>query len=159
MDAHVSSVSTATQGSSPRILDLASARLISSRSLSTPEPLVRVFARRVQQEGALDLTQGDYKNADFAPHPEVVRGAQRITRNSVHSYGPSVGRMEVRAAIAEFINRDGQIDYPGSQVRFCPTRCSSPRVRAAGWRWCSRCWAPTDRAWSCRARAGSTTGS
>jgi len=120
MDAHVSSVSNATQGSSRRILDLASARLISSRSLSTPEPLVRVFARRVQQEGALDLTQGDYKNADFAPHPEVVRGAQRITRNSVHSYGPSVGRMEVRAAIAEFINRDGQIDYPGSQVRFLP---------------------------------------
>src|ERR1041385_4265147 len=79
MDAHVSSVSNATQGSSPRILDLASARLISSRSLSTPEPLVRVFARRVQQEGALDLTQGDYKNADFAPHPEVVRRSEEHT--------------------------------------------------------------------------------
>ncbi|HEY3356508.1 MAG TPA: hypothetical protein VGQ83_24870, partial [Polyangia bacterium] len=68
------------------------ARLAAS-ALSTPEPLVRAFARRVQQEGALDLTQGDYKNADFAPHPEVVRAAQRITRNSVHSYGPAVGRM------------------------------------------------------------------
>ena len=122
MDAHIRSVSDSLSTTvSPKILDLATARRpISSRSLSTPEPLVRVFARRVQQEGALDLTQGDYKNADFAPHPEVVRGAQRISRNSVHSYGPSVGRMEVRAAIAEFINRDGQIDYPGSAVRFLP---------------------------------------
>lgn len=41
---------------------------ISLRALATPEPLVRLFARRVEQEGALDLTQGDYKNADFAPH-------------------------------------------------------------------------------------------
>jgi hypothetical protein len=80
---------------------------ISSRALATPEPFVRLFARRVQQEGALDLTQGDYKNADFAPHPEVVRAAQRITRNTVHSYGPAVGRMDVRNEVAEFFNRDG----------------------------------------------------
>ena len=122
MDAHISGVSNSLSMTvSPKILDMAAARRpISNRSLSTPEPLVRVFARRVQQEGALDLTQGDYKNADFAPHPEVVRGAQRITRNSVHSYGPSVGRMKVRAAIAEFINRDGQLDYPTSGVRFLP---------------------------------------
>jgi len=72
---------------------------LSARALSTPEPLVRAFARRVQQEGALDLTQGDYKNADFAPHPEVVRAAQRITRNTVHSYGSAVGRMDVRSEI------------------------------------------------------------
>ena len=93
---------------------------LSARALSTPEPLVRAFARRVQQEGALDLTQGDYKNADFAPHPEVVRAAQRITRNTVHSYGPAVGRMDVRSEIAEFFNRDGRIDYPSSEVRFLP---------------------------------------
>ncbi len=93
---------------------------LSRRALSTPEPLVRAFARRVQQEGALDLTQGDYKNADFAPHPEVVRAAQRITRNSVHSYGSAVGRMDVRGEIAEFVNRDGLRDYPGSDVRFLP---------------------------------------
>ena len=74
----------------------------------------------MQQEGALDLTQGDYKNADFAPHPEVVRAAQRITRNTVHSYGPAVGRMDVRSEIAEFINRDGRIDYPSTDVRFLP---------------------------------------
>jgi hypothetical protein len=55
---------------------------LSTRALSTPEPLVRAFSRRVQQEGALDLTQGDYKNADFAPHPEVVRAAQRRSRSS-----------------------------------------------------------------------------
>jgi aspartate/methionine/tyrosine aminotransferase/phosphoenolpyruvate carboxylase len=91
-----------------------------SPKLRIPEPLVRLFARRVQQEGALDLTQGDYKNADFAPHPEVVRAAQRITRNSVHSYGPPVGRMDVRGEIAEFVNRDGLRDYPGSDVRFLP---------------------------------------
>ncbi len=101
------------------ILPSRSARL-STRALSTPEPLVRAFARRVQQEGALDLTQGDYKNADFAPHPEVVRAAQRITRNSVHSYGSAVGRMDVRSEIAEFVNRDGLRDYPGSDVRFLP---------------------------------------
>ncbi|HSQ69283.1 MAG TPA: phosphoenolpyruvate carboxylase [Steroidobacteraceae bacterium] len=93
---------------------------LSARALSTPEPYVRLFARRVQQEGALDLTQGDYKNTDFAPHPEVVRAAQRITRNTVHSYGPAVGRMDVRTEIAEFFNRDGLIDYPGSEVRFQP---------------------------------------
>ncbi len=93
---------------------------LSARALSTPEPLVRAFARRVQQEGALDLTQGDYKNADFAPHPEVVRAAQRITRNTVHSYGPAVGRMDVRSEIAEFFNRDGRIDYPSTDVRFLP---------------------------------------
>ena len=93
---------------------------LSAHALSTPEPLVRAFARRVQQEGALDLTQGDYKNADFAPHPEVVRAAQRITRNTVHSYGPAVGRMDVRSEIAEFFNRDGRIDYPASDVRFLP---------------------------------------
>ncbi len=93
---------------------------LSAHALSTPEPLVRAFARRVQQEGALDLTQGDYKNADFAPHPEVVRAAQRITRNTVHSYGPAVGRMDVRSEIAEFFNRDGRIDYPSSDVRFLP---------------------------------------
>jgi aspartate/methionine/tyrosine aminotransferase/phosphoenolpyruvate carboxylase len=81
---------------------------------------VRFFARRVQQEGALDLTQGDYKNADFAPHPEVVRAAQRITRNTVHSYGPAVGRMDVRSEVAEFFNRDGLLDYPDSEVRFLP---------------------------------------
>ncbi len=93
---------------------------LSAHALSTPEPLVRAFARRVQQEGALDLTQGDYKNADFAPHPEVVRAAQRITRNTVHSYGPAVGRMDVRSEIAQFFNRDGRIDYPSSDVRFLP---------------------------------------
>jgi aspartate aminotransferase len=93
---------------------------LSARALSTPEPLVRAFARRVQQEGALDLTQGDYKNADFAPHPEVVRAAQRITRNTVHSYGPAVGRMDLRSEIAEFFNRDGLLDYPASDVRFLP---------------------------------------
>jgi len=93
---------------------------LSSRALATPEPFVRQFARRVQQEGALDLTQGDYKNADFAPHPEVVRAAQRITRNTVHSYGPAVGRMDVRNEVAEFFNRDGLIDYPGTEVRFLP---------------------------------------
>jgi aspartate/methionine/tyrosine aminotransferase/phosphoenolpyruvate carboxylase len=93
---------------------------LSARALSTPEPFVRLFSRRVQQEGALDLTQGDYKNADFAPHPEVVRAAQRITRNTVHSYGPAVGRMDVRSEVAEFFNRDGLLDYPGSEVRFLP---------------------------------------
>jgi aspartate/methionine/tyrosine aminotransferase/phosphoenolpyruvate carboxylase len=93
---------------------------LSARALSTPEPFVRQFSRRVQQEGALDLTQGDYKNADFAPHPEVVRAAQRITRNTVHSYGPAVGRMDVRTEVAEFFNRDGLLDYPGSEVRFLP---------------------------------------
>jgi aspartate/methionine/tyrosine aminotransferase/phosphoenolpyruvate carboxylase len=93
---------------------------LSARALSTPEPFVRLFARRVQQEGALDLTQGDYKNADFAPHPEVVRAAQRITRNTVHSYGPAVGRMDVRSEVAEFFNRDGLVDYPDSEVRFQP---------------------------------------
>ena len=93
---------------------------LSVRALATPEPFVRLFSRRVQQEGALDLTQGDYKNADFAPHPEVVRAAQRITRNTVHSYGPSVGRMDVRSEVAEFFNRDGLLDYPGSEVRFLP---------------------------------------
>ena len=98
----------------------APARNLSARALSTPEPLVRAFSRRVQQEGALDLTQGDYKNADFAPHPEVVRAAQRITRNTVHSYGPAVGRMDVRGEIAEFFNRDGLLDYPSSDVRFLP---------------------------------------
>jgi aspartate/methionine/tyrosine aminotransferase/phosphoenolpyruvate carboxylase len=94
--------------------------VLSRRALATPEPLVRAFARRVQQEGALDLTQGDYKNADFAPHPEVVRAAQRITRNTVHSYGPAVGRMDVRGEIAEFLNRDGLRDYPGTTIRFQP---------------------------------------
>ena len=93
---------------------------LSARAMSTPEPLVRAFARRVQQEGALDLTQGDYKNSDFAPHPEVVRAAQRITRNTVHSYGAAVGRMDVRSEIAELLNRDGLTDYPGSDVRFLP---------------------------------------
>jgi aspartate/methionine/tyrosine aminotransferase/phosphoenolpyruvate carboxylase len=93
---------------------------LSVRALSTPEPFVRLFSRRVQQEGALDLTQGDYKNADFAPHPEVVRAAQRITRNTVHSYGPAVGRMDVRSEVAEFFNRDGLLDYPDSEVRFLP---------------------------------------
>ena len=93
---------------------------LSRRAMSTPEPLVRTFARRVQQEGALDLTQGDYRNEDFAPHPEVVRSAQRITRNTVHSYGPAVGRMDVRTEIAEFFNRDGVLDYPKSDVRFSP---------------------------------------
>jgi len=92
---------------------------LSAHALSTPEPLVRAFARRVQQEGALDLTQGDYKNADFMPHPEVVRAAQRITRNTVHSYGPAVGRMDVRSEIAEFFNRDGRLDYPSSDVGSC----------------------------------------
>jgi len=93
---------------------------LSARALVTPEPFVRLFARRVQQEGALDLTQGDYKNADFAPHPEVVRAAQRITRNSVHSYGPATGRMDVRSEVTEFFNRDGLLDYPDSEVRFQP---------------------------------------
>lgn len=81
---------------------------------------MRAFARRVQQEGALDLTQGDYKNADFAPHPEVVRAAQRITRNTVHSYGSAVGRLDVRSEIAELVNRDGLRDYPSTGVRFLP---------------------------------------
>ena len=93
---------------------------LSKRALATPEPYVRLFSRRVQQEGALDLTQGDYKNADFAPHPEVVRAAQRITRNTVHSYGPAVGRMDVRGEVVDFFNRDGLLDYPASQVRFLP---------------------------------------
>ncbi len=97
-----------------------SVRALSARALSTPEPFVRFFSRRVQQEGALDLTQGDYKNADFKPHPEVVRAAQRITRNTVHSYGPAVGRMDVRSEVAEFFNRDGLLDYPDSEVRFLP---------------------------------------
>ncbi len=85
-----------------------------------PSPSSASSRGRVQQEGALDLTQGDYKNADFAPHPEVVRAAQRITRNTVHSYGPAVGRMDVRSEVAEFFNRDGLLDYPDSEVRFLP---------------------------------------
>ena len=89
---------------------------LSARALVTPEPFVRLFARRVQQEGALDLTQGDYKNADFSPHPEVVRAAQRITRNTVHSYGPATGRMDVRSEVTEFFNRDGLLDYPDYEV-------------------------------------------
>ena len=112
---------------------------LSARALATPEPFVRLFARRVQQEGALDLTQGDYKNADFAPHPEVVRAAQRITRNTVHSYGPAVGRMDVRSEVAEFFNRDGLLDYPDSEVRFqpdevlfTPGHARRPRDRARG---------------------------
>ena len=79
----------------------ASDRTLSVRALATPEPLVRAFARRVQQEGALDLTQGDYKNADFAPHPEVVRAAQRITRRQVrasHHGGGGASRTPVRSA-------------------------------------------------------------
>ncbi len=105
----------------PRPSDAPAAGLALSRTaLTTPEPLVRAFARRVQQEGALDLTQGDYKNADFAPHPEVVRAAQRITRNTVHSYGSPVGRMDLRGEIVEFVNRDGLLDYPSSDVRFLP---------------------------------------
>ncbi|MBF0500422.1 MAG: phosphoenolpyruvate carboxylase [Candidatus Riflebacteria bacterium] len=106
-------------------------RNLSVSARSTPEPLVRAFARRVQQEGALDLTQGDYKNADFAPHPEVVRAAQRITRNTVHSYGPAVGRMDVRGEIVEFFNRDGLLDYPTSDVRFQPDEVMfTPGTRA-----------------------------
>ncbi len=93
---------------------------LSRKALGTSEPLVRAFARRVQQEGALDLTQGDYKNVDFAPHPEVVRAAQRLTRNTVHSYGPAVGRVDVRGEVVEFINRDGLQDYPSTDVRFLP---------------------------------------
>ncbi len=101
-------------------VNLAPTARLSRRALSTPEPLVRSFARRVQQEGALDLTQGDYKNADFAPHPEVVRAAQRITRNTVHSYGPAVGRLDVRSEIVQLVNRDGVHDYPGTPVSFLP---------------------------------------
>ncbi len=103
----------------PAIAATPAARL-SLRALGTPEPLVRAFARRVQQEGALDLTQGDYRNSDFAPHPEVVRAAQRITRNTVHSYGAAVGRLDVRREIADLVNRDGLRDYPGAGVRFLP---------------------------------------
>ena len=46
-----------------------------------------------------------------------MRAAQRITRNTVHSYGPAVGRMDVRSEVVEFINRDGLLDYPSSDVR------------------------------------------
>ena len=132
---------------------------LSSRALATPEPFVRMFARRVQQEGALDLTQGDYKNADFAPHPEVVRAAQRITRNTVHSYGPAVGRMDVRSEVAEFFNRDGMLDYPGTEVRFLPDEVLFTPGTRPGSPSCSRCSAPTGRASWSRGRAGSTTGS
>ena len=132
---------------------------LSARALATPEPFVRMFARRVQQEGALDLTQGDYKNADFAPHPEVVRAAQRITRNTVHSYGPAVGRMDVRNEVAEFFNRDGMIDYPGTEVRSSRTRSCSRRARVPVSPSCSRCSAPTAQASWSRGRAGNTTGS
>src|SRR5262249_53911599 len=114
-------VETPARSTEPLIVPVkARSAHLSSRALSTPEPLVRAFARRVQQEGALDLTQGDYKNSDFAPHPEVVRAAQRITRNSVHSYGHALGRMDVRGEIAGFFNRDGLLDYPSSDVRFLP---------------------------------------
>jgi aspartate/methionine/tyrosine aminotransferase/phosphoenolpyruvate carboxylase len=117
--ARSSTLKTPTPSSTPARTPRRAASL-SARALATPEPFVRLFARRVQQEGALDLTQGDYKNADFAPHPEVVRAAQRITRNTVHSYGPAVGRMDVRSEVAEFFNRDGLLDYPDSEVRFQP---------------------------------------
>ena len=117
---------------------------LSSRALSTPEPFVRLFARRVQQEGALDLTQGDYKNADFAPHPEVVRAAQRITRNTVHSYGPG-GRPHGRA------QRGRRVLQPRRAARLpglrgplpARTRCCSRRARAPASPSCSRCSAPT----------------
>ena len=113
-------MTTSARPGSPAVQPDVTTRSLSARALTTPEPLVRAFARRVQQEGALDLTQGDYKNADFAPHPEVVRAAQRITRNTVHSYGPAVGRMDLRSEIAAFFNRDGLLDYPASDVRFLP---------------------------------------
>ncbi len=119
MSNHTQSIVTPPAQAAGGSLTPAAFRL-SSRALATPEPLVRAFTRRVQEEGALDLTQGDYKNADFAPHPEVVRAAQRITRNTVHSYGPAVGRTDVRGEIVEFINRDGTRDYPSSDVRFMP---------------------------------------
>ena len=124
---------TATQPSGPAATSDASPAgpALSRIALATPEPLVRAFARRVQQEGALDLTQGDYKNADFAPHPEVVRAAQRITRNTVHSYGSPVGRMDLRGEVVEFVNRDGLLDYPSSDVRFLPDEVMfTPGTRA-----------------------------
>ena len=49
-----------------------------------------------------------------------MRAAQRITRNTVHSYGPATGRMDVRSEVTEFFNRDGLLDYPDSEVRFQP---------------------------------------
>jgi len=57
-------------------------RDLSVRALSTPEPLARAFARRVQQEGARDLTQGDYKNVDFANVSRRPRSASTFAGRS-----------------------------------------------------------------------------
>jgi len=110
---------TTVPAAEPADIRLPAPRL-SARALSTPEPLVRAFARRVQQEGALDLTQGDYKNADFAPHPEVVRAAQRITRNTVHSYGPCGRRMDVPQRNRGVLQPRRAPRLPSSDVRFLP---------------------------------------
>ena len=59
----------------------------------------------------------------------------------------------------EFVNRDGLLDYPSSDVRFQPDEVLfTPGTRSA-WRWCSRCSGPTARVSSSPGRAGSTTGS
>ena len=61
---------------------------------------MRAFSRRVQQEGALDLTQGDYKNADFAPHPEVVSDSPHF----VETQRSLSGRSSRRSSLAHWTN-------------------------------------------------------
>jgi aspartate/methionine/tyrosine aminotransferase len=74
----------------------------------------RILALKASGRNIVGLQVGD---PDFGTHPAVVESALRAMQDGQTHYGPSVGTVELRKAIAAKLQRDEGVDYdPASEI-------------------------------------------
>jgi aspartate/methionine/tyrosine aminotransferase len=74
----------------------------------------RILALKASGRNIVGLQVGD---PDFGTHPAIVESALKAMQDGQTHYGPSVGTMELRKAIAAKLKRDEGVDYdPDSEI-------------------------------------------
>ncbi len=74
----------------------------------------RILALKASGRNIVGLQVGD---PDFGTHPAIMESALQAMRDGQTHYGPSVGTMELRRAIATKLQRDEGVDYdPASEI-------------------------------------------
>ncbi|CAG0989786.1 aminotransferase [Anaerolineales bacterium] len=74
----------------------------------------RILALKASGQGIVGLQVGD---PDFDTHPAIVESALQAMRDGETHYGPSVGTLELRRAIATKLQRDEGVEYdPASET-------------------------------------------
>ena len=74
----------------------------------------RILALKASGRNIVGLQVGD---PDFGTHPAIVESALKAMQDGQTHYGPSVGTLELRRAIAAKLQRDEGVDYdPASEI-------------------------------------------